>query len=69
MFLKLTEKQVDEYFLATNDYIAGLTRGQVGFGHGGSYWTGVAGEAEVFAHIMENKYSGNPVFKKLFPKL
>ena len=69
-FPKLTDDEFNGYFLSMTDYIGGLTKGRIGQGHASSYMArGVQAEKEVFAHMMENKFVGNPVFKKLHPKL
>lgn len=71
-FPKMTNSEYQENFLATADFIGALTKNKVGYGHSTSYYTrrGTFGQhAEFLAHISENYYNGNPVFKALFPKV
>lgn len=61
---------------ATADTIESLTKGKsindhpIGWGHGESYFSrkGMP-EAEFIAHLFENKFAENEVFKKLMPEL
>ena len=69
-FPNLTDKEFEEYWVSTVDYIGALTKNQVGYGHSTGYYSNQQWQKfEMFAHIMENKYHGNPVFKKIFPGL
>ena len=69
-FPNLTDKEFDENWVALTDYIGSITKNQVGYGHASSYYANQQWQKfEMFAHIMENKYHGNPVFKKVFPGL
>ena len=69
-FPKLSDEEFIEYYTSMTDYIGGLTKGRIGQGHAASYMTrGVQAEKELFAHMMENKFVGNPVFKKLHPDI
>jgi len=69
-FPNLTDEQFREDWLSLVDYIGATTKNQIGYGHGNSYYNNEQWQKfEMFAHIMENKYHGNPVFKKLFPGL
>ena len=69
-FPKLSDAEFDEYWISVVDYIGAVTKNQVGYGHATSYYANQQWQKfEMFAHIMENKYHGNPVFKKLFPGL
>lgn len=55
-----------------SDFFGALTKNKVGYGHANAYYTrgGVYSQvAEVLAHSFENYYLGNPVFKKLYPKI
>ncbi|WP_293913126.1 phage minor head protein [Sphingobacterium sp. UBA5789] len=54
---------------AASDTIMSLNP-MYGRGHSSSYWkTPGYKEAEFIAHMFENKFSGNPVFKKVMPEL
>jgi hypothetical protein len=69
-FPKLSDDEFESYYTAMTDYIGGLTKGRIGQGHASSYMAkGVTAEMELFAHMVENKFVGNPVFKKLHPKI
>lgn len=69
-FPKLSDDEFDNYYTAMTDYIGGLTKGRVGQGHASGYMAkGVTAEMELFAHMVENKFVGNPVFKKLHPDI
>lgn len=69
-FPNLSDAEFDEYWVSTVDYIGALTKNQIGYGHATSYYSNQQWQKfEMFAHIMENKYANNPVFKKLFPGL
>lgn len=69
-FPNLSDKEFTEYWTSTTDYLGALTKNQVGYGHSNAYYQNEQWQKfEMFAHIMENKYHGNPVFKKLFPGL
>ena len=71
-FPNMTDSEYQENFLATADFIGALTKNKVGYGHSTNYYTsrGTFGQhAEFLAHISENYYNGNPVFKALFPKV
>mgnify|MGYP005993852265 CR=1 FL=1 len=69
-FPKLSDDEFESYYTAMTDYIGGLTKGRVGQGHASSYMAkGVTAEMELFAHMVENKFVGNPVFKKLHPDI
>lgn len=61
---------VKELFGAVNDSFMALTNGKFGGGHTKSYMKGIgAKESEMFAHSMENKFGGNPVFKEVMPEV
>jgi len=71
-FPNMTDREFQENFAATADFLGAITKERVGYGHGVSYYTrrGVYGQhAEFLAHCSENYYNGNPVFKALFPKV
>ncbi len=56
---------------STADTIAALTKGKKGYGHAKNYWKKLPnGEyMELFAHLNENLWQGNPVFKELYPEI
>jgi SPP1 gp7 family putative phage head morphogenesis protein len=64
-----TVDDVKEMAGAMYDSIAALTRGRMGYGHELSYWSGNFDQYELFAHAMENKFQGNPLFKAVMPEL
>lgn len=67
-FPKLSDKEFSEYWGAMCDYIGATTKNQIGWGHSMRYYRNEQWQKyEMFAHMMENKYHGNPVFKKLLP--
>ena len=69
-FPNLTDKQFKESFAAVADYFGAMTKNQIGWGHSNSYYSSLSWRhAEMLAHAFENKYVGNPVFKKLFPEI
>ena len=69
-FPGMSEKVFLENFTAMTDYMGGLFKGKAGWGHSMAYMArSNKGAREVFAHMMENKFVGNPVFKKLYPKI
>ena len=57
---------------ATADMVEALTKGSAGWGHGAGYYAQVGGKLrymEFVAHVFENYYVGNPMFKEIFPEL
>lgn len=65
----LTEEEFLQYRGSVADFFGCLTKEAVGFGHGRNYYTSPAKmRAEFIAHLAENFYHGNPVFKHYFPK-
>lgn len=65
----LTEEEFMQYRGSVADFFGCLTKEAVGFGHGRDYYTSPAKmRAEFIAHLAENFYHGNPVFKHYFPK-
>jgi hypothetical protein len=71
-FPNLTDREFQENFGDVQDFFGALTKEAVGRGHGKSYYTRrrIQGQhAEFLAHISENYYNGNPVFKSMFPKI
>ena len=47
-----------------------MTKNAVGYGHANNYYKNLSWRhAEMLAHAFENKYGGNPVFKKFFPEI
>lgn len=52
-----------------SDTLMGVTRGQHGKGHLKSYMNdGNTPYMEIYAHLFENYFVGNPIFKELMPK-
>jgi len=69
-FPKLSNRQFKEKYMDISDYMGSITKEQIGFGHGKSYYRTKNWQMfEMFAHIMENKYAKNEVFEYLYPKL
>lgn len=69
-FPNLTDKQFKEYWTDTADFLGAITRNEVGYGHTNLYYNSYYKQhAEFLAHIAENYYNGNPVFKAMFPKI
>lgn len=71
-FPELSAKDYTNFHGAMSDFFGALTKNKVGYGHANAYYTrgGVYSQvAEVLAHSFENYYLGNPVFKKLYPKI
>jgi len=71
-FPELSAKDYTSFHGAMSDFFGALTKNKVGYGHSNAYYTrgGVFSQvAEVLAHSFENYYLGNPVFKKLYPKI
>ena len=69
-FPELTDKEFKEYFNSMADYIGAVTKNQIGYGHGTAYYKNQQWQKfEMFAHMMENKYHGNPIFKKVLPDI
>jgi len=69
-FPNLTDKQYKEYWTDTADFLGAITRNEVGYGHTNLYYNSYYKQhAEFLAHVAENYYNGNPVFKAMFPKI
>ena len=69
-FPTLTDKQFNESYGAVSDYFGAMTKNKIGWGHSNNYYSNLGWRhAEMLAHAFENKYSGNLVFKKLFPEI
>jgi len=71
-FPELSAKDFTSFHGAMSDFFGALTKNKIGYGHSNAYYTrgGVYSQvAEVLAHSFENYYLGNPVFKKLYPKI
>ena len=69
-FPTLTDKQFNESYGAVADYFGAMTKNKIGWGHSNSYYQSLGWRhAEMLAHSFENKYSGNLVFKNLFPEI
>jgi hypothetical protein len=57
---------VSGLFTSYADTIQALSDAEIGFGHGKSYMKKeYLAQAEFFAHCMENRFSGNPIFEQL----
>ena len=60
------ESDINEAFTAYADTLQALSRGDIGFGHSKSYHKkDYFAQAEFFAHAMENRFLGNPLFEQL----
>lgn len=60
----LNGEDIIEGFASYADTMQALSRGMVGFGHSKMYWAiPTNAEAEFFAHAMENRFQGNPIFE------
>jgi hypothetical protein len=69
-FSYLTDDQYKEYRGAVNDFFGALTKNKIGWGHSNAYYRQHnKDKMEWMAHIFENKYGGNPLFKELFPEI
>jgi len=69
-FPNMSDAEFNEKYLAMADYIGAITKNNIAFGHSTAYYkTSKWQMFEMFAHIMENKYATNNVFKLLYPKL
>jgi len=72
-FIEKNDISVDDFYVLlgnTDDTLAALTKGQVGRGHAKDYWKQKGTiYMELFAHLNENFWVGNPVFKELYPEL
>jgi hypothetical protein len=70
LFSGLSENEYLEFRGATRDFFGALTKNVIGGGHSTSYYNNKNFDRmEWMAHIFENKYVGNPLFKKLFPEI
>jgi len=57
---------------AAADMVEALTKGSAGWGHGAGYFAKAGGKLrhmEFVAHVFENYYVGNPMFKEILPEL
>jgi hypothetical protein len=69
-FPDLTDSQFREAYCGMADFFGAMTKNTVGWGHTSTYYRNVSWRhTEMLAHAFENKYFGNPVFKKLYPEL
>jgi hypothetical protein len=71
-FPKMSDREYAEAFGDVADFFGALTKEAIGGGHGVSYYNlrRIQGQhAEFLAHVAENYYNGNPVFKAMFPKI
>lgn len=70
MFPDLTDKQYMDFGLSVSDFFGALTKNKIGGGHSNAYYKQPnKDKMEWMAHIFENKYGGNPLFKELFPEI
>ena len=70
MFPDLTDRQYMELRGNVNDFFGALTKNKIGWGHSNAYYKQPnKDKMEWMAHIFENKYGGNPLFKELFPEI
>jgi hypothetical protein len=70
LFAELSENEYLEFRGATRDFFGALTKNVIGGGHSTNYYNNKNFDRmEWMAHIFENKYVGNPLFKKLFPEI
>lgn len=57
-----------ELITAVADTLEAITKGAYGWGHGKSYMNKAnVGDMEIFAHLTENYFTGNPFFEKFLP--
>lgn len=69
LFPELTNSQFREKKGDVRDFFGALTKNAIGGGHTNSYFTLKNRDRfEWMAHLFENKYVGNPIFKKAFPE-
>jgi len=71
-FPNMDGNEFAENWGAVQDFFGALTKNKVGFGHPLSYYNqrGLYSQyAEFMAHNFENFYTGNPIFKKLYPEI
>lgn len=62
----MNEADINEAFSAYSDTLEALSGGDVGYGHGKTYMKkDYLAQAEFFAHSMENRFLGNPIFEQL----
>ena len=62
----MNESDIIEAFTGYADTIQALSRGEIGYGHRVSYMKKTySAQAEFFAHSMENRFLGNPIFEHL----
>jgi hypothetical protein len=55
---------INEAFTSYADTLEALSKGEIGFGHGKEYYkSDYRAQAEFFAHSMENRFLGNPIFE------
>lgn len=60
----MNESDIIEAFTGYADTIQALSRGEIGYGHRVSYMKeSYSAQAEFFAHSMENRFLGNPIFE------
>ena len=71
-YKKMSGSTYRDRVTATADMVEALTKGSAGWGHGAGYFAKVGGKLrymEFVAHVFENYYVGNPIFKEIFPEL
>ena len=70
-FPNISETELKEYSGAVSDFICSLSDNRVGWGHDWKKYFELRHmqHEEFMAHAYENRFVGNPVFKKYFPEL
>ena len=62
----MNKADIKEAFTAYADTLEALSRGDIGYGHGKTYMSqDHMAQAEFFAHSVENRFLGNPIFEQL----
>jgi hypothetical protein len=62
----MNKEDIVESFSAYADTLQALSRGDIGYGHTKKYMKkDYSAQAEFFAHSMENRFLGNPIFEQL----
>jgi len=69
-FNDIDPKLLNEHIINMFDFFGALTKNKIGGGHKNIYYKVINNDkVEYMAHVFENFYNGNPVFKKLFPSI
>jgi hypothetical protein len=69
-FNDIDPKLLDAHIINMFDFFGALTKNKIGGGHKNIYYKTINNDKmEYMAHVFENFYNGNPVFKKLFPSI